>query len=296
MTLTSTKKSIAASAIAVAVLLSTQITAAPSAAALSGTTAKSAAPAKVVVLATVEGQTITSEELQARIKNFPAEYAQAFQQKENRLKVLEQLIDEKVLLIAAKKQGIQNTEAYKKQVQNLQDQLLFNTLLSGTIEKNVKVTDAEARQYYTNNPQQFQELEERKASHILVKTEEQAKDVLKKLQEGGDFATLAKQNSLDNTAANGGELGWVSKGQMVPEFEKATFETGKGSISGVVKTQFGFHIVKVEDIRVRPQLTFEQVQSQIKDALLAEKKRVALADYLANLKKTYKIKETASNI
>ena len=248
------------------------------------------------VVATVEGNTITLDDVQARIKTFPAQYAEAFQNKENRIKVLEQLIDEKVLLVSAKKSGLQNSAEYKKQLEAFQDQLLFNILLAETVDKQVSVTDAEVQAFFTKNPQRFQALEERKVRHILVKTEAEAKDILAKIQAGGDFATFAKQSSQDSTAANGGDLGWVSKGQMVPEFEQATFALAKDGVSDVVKTQFGFHLIKVDDIRVRPALTFEQVKPQIKEALLVEKKRVALADYLGSLKKTYKIKEVTDNI
>ena len=248
------------------------------------------------VVATVEGNVITLNDVHARIKTFPPQYAEAFQNKENRIKVLDQLIDEKVLLLSAKKAGIQNTAEFKNQLATFQEQLLFNMLLANTVEKKIAVSDAEVQAFYTQNPQRFQAVEERKVRHILVKTDAEAKDVLLKIKAGGDFATLAKQSSQDSTAANGGDLGWVSKGQMVPEFEQAAFALNKDGLSDVVKTQFGFHLIKADDIRNRPELTFDQVKAQIKEALLAEKKRVALADYLASLKKTYKIKEVTDNI
>ena len=107
--------------------------------------------------------------------------------------------------------------------------------------------------------------EEVHARHILVPTEDEAKAILAQLKGGADFATLAKEKSKDPGAADGGDLGYFTKEQMVPEFAEVAFKLDKGQLSDPVKTQFGWHIIKVEDKRIKPTPTFEQVKAQIEN-------------------------------
>jgi len=247
-------------------------------------------------VASVQGEAITIEEFQTRLKSFPAQYAAALSQKENKLKILDQMIDEKVLMVAAKKAGIEKSDEFKTQMTSAHNQLLLTLYLRDTVEKKVTVTDQEVRQYYDANPAQFQAQTQRRARHILVKTEVEAKSVLNDLKKGADFATLAKKKSIDPSAQNGGDLGYFAKGQLVPEFEKAVFSMNTGALSSVVKTQFGYHVIRLEDVRTRPAVAFDQVKAQIKDAVLGEKKRKATQDMLVKLKKEYKIKKDESKI
>ena len=249
------------------------------------------------VIATVDGERITLTDLQERIKTYPPQFSAALQQKENKIKVLDQMIDEKLLLVAATNSGIKKTKEYKTQIENAQNQLLLATYIKDKVEKNAVVSDEDAKAYYQNNPSQFKELEQRRASHILVKTEAEAADVLHSLRRGADFAALAKAKSADPSAANGGDLGWFARGQLVPDFEREAFSLPKGQISGIVKTQFGYHVIKIVDVQVRPKVEFnEQVAKQIKEALLAEKKRTLTADCLAKLKKDIKVKKELAKI
>ena len=123
--------------------------------------------------------------------------------------------------------------------------------------------------------------EEVHARHILVPTEAEAKDIEDELKKGADFATLAKEKSKDPGAADGGDLGYFTKDQMVPEFSAAAFKLDKGQISDPVHTQFGWHIIKVEDKRTKPTPTFDQVRGQIEN-YVAHK---AQAEMVENLRK-----------
>ena len=114
--------------------------------------------------------------------------------------------------------------------------------------------------------------EEVKAAHILVATEEEAKDVIKQLDAGKDFAELAKEKSTDSNKDDGGDLGWFGKGRMVPEFEEAAFKLEKGAYTKEpVKSQFGFHVIKVEDKRISPPPAFEQVEPQVRQLVMRDK-------------------------
>jgi peptidyl-prolyl cis-trans isomerase C len=123
------------------------------------------------------------------------------------------------------------------------------------------------------------------ARHILVPTEEEAKKIEDQLKKGADFAELAKKESKDPGASDGGDLGFFTKEQMVPEFSKVAFELEPGKISDPVKTQFGWHIIKVEEKRARKAPDFDQVKPQIEQYVT----RKAQAEYVAKLRETAKV-------
>jgi peptidyl-prolyl cis-trans isomerase C len=124
--------------------------------------------------------------------------------------------------------------------------------------------------------------QEVRARHILVATEGEAKDIEAQLKSGADFATLAKQKSKDPGAAEGGELGYFTKDQMVPEFAEAAFKLDKGQISDPVKTQFGWHVIEVEDKRIKPTPTYDEVKGQLENYVA----RRAQAELVDNLRKS----------
>ena len=127
--------------------------------------------------------------------------------------------------------------------------------------------------------------EEVHARHILVETEDEAKAILEQIKGGADFAALAKEKSKDPGAADGGDLGYFTKDQMVPEFAEVAFKMYPGQLSNPVKTQFGWHLIKVEDKRQRPVPELEAIKEQI-DAYLV---RRAQSEYVAKLRQTAKI-------
>jgi peptidyl-prolyl cis-trans isomerase C len=127
--------------------------------------------------------------------------------------------------------------------------------------------------------------EEVHARHILVATEDEAKAIIAELKKGADFATLAKEKSKDPGAAEGGDLGWFTKDQMVPEFAEVAFKLQKGQISDPVHTQFGWHIIKVEDRRTKPTPTFDQVKAQIENYVSHR----AQAQFVDNLRHSARI-------
>ena len=150
----------------------------------------------------------------------------------------------------------------------------------------VTVTPAEVERYYNQNIQQFQAPEQVRASHILFKTEgkneeevrKQAEEVLKKVKAGGDFAALAKQYSEDSTKDQGGDLGLFGRGRMVPEFETAAFAMQPGQVSDLVKSQFGFHIIKVTERKEPTTTPLEQVRAQIQQQLATQMADAQISD------------------
>ena len=127
--------------------------------------------------------------------------------------------------------------------------------------------------------------EEVRARHILVENEDEAKAILEQIKGGADFATLAKEKSKDPGAADGGDLGYFTKDQMVPQFADVAFKMYPGQLSNPVKTQFGWHVIKVEDKRTKQPPEFAKVKDQIENFLA----RKAQTEYVAKLRQSAKI-------
>jgi len=187
------------------------------------------------------------------------------------------LSDVVVLSQAAEKQGLADRPDVKRRLAFDRSRLLMEALLQDTGK--AALSEEAERQVYNDAVKQMTNEEEVHARHILVPTEDEAKAVLAQLKAGADFATLAKEKSKDPGGAEGGDLGYFTKEQMVPEFAAVAFKLDKGQISDPVKTQFGWHIIKVEDKRIKPTPTFEQVKGQIEN-YVAHRAQAALVEKL----------------
>jgi peptidyl-prolyl cis-trans isomerase C len=197
--------------------------------------------------------------------------------------VLSFLIDMKIVAKAAEDKKIENNEGFKKRLAFVRDRLLMDNLLAS--EGKAAITDDAMKKVYEDASKQITSEQEVHARHILVPTEEEAKKVEDELKKGADFAELAKKESKDPGASDGGDLGFFTKEQMVPEFSKVAFALEPGKISDPVKTQFGWHIIKVEEKRARKAPAFDQVKPQIEQFVT----RKAQADYVAKLRETAKV-------
>jgi parvulin-like peptidyl-prolyl isomerase len=154
----------------------------------------------------------------------------------------------------------------------------------GEAKNKINITDEELLDYFNKNKDSFFEPEKVHALHILVETEEEANNILNKLKEGIiDFAELAKEKSIDPSAKNGGDLGFFARGQMVKEFEDAAFSLKPGEISGIVKTEFGYHIIKCIEKKEAYNPTFEEAKENINNVLKNQKEIEATQNLVSNL-------------
>lgn len=189
------------------------------------------------------------------------------------------------------------------------EQLKTDARVQMTIEKMMeahvadvgRASDAEAREFYDKNPEKFKQGDSVRASHILLRVDPNAPEatktqaralidgILKRAKSGEDFAALAKQHSQDGSARQGGDLGYFERGQMVPAFSEAAFSLKPGQMSGVVTTQFGYHIVKVTDRKPAATVPFEQVAGQIVEYLLTQKKQERATQFVEDVKKRARI-------
>jgi peptidyl-prolyl cis-trans isomerase C len=193
------------------------------------------------------------------------------------------LIDMKIVSQAAEDKKVENNDDFKKRLAFARSRLLMDSLLA--TEGKAATTDEAMKKVYDDAAKQIASEQEVRARHILVETEDEAKAIKAELDKGADFAELAKKKSKDPGASDGGDLGFFTKDQMVPEFSAAAFALEPGKISDPVKSQFGWHIIKVEEKRNRKPPEFDQVKSQIEAYVI----RKAQAEYVAKLREGAKI-------
>jgi peptidyl-prolyl cis-trans isomerase C len=199
--------------------------------------------------------TFAEEEIGGNMPSIPPEQKRDY--------LINYLVDVVVLSQAAEKQKLDDRLNVKHRLAFDRNRLLMEMLLQDAGKS--ALSDAAEHQVYDDAVKQAKSEQEVHARHILVPTEDEAKAILAQLKGGADFAALAKEKSKDPGAAEGGDLGYFTKEQMVPEFAEVAFKLDKGQLSDPVKTQFGWHIIKVEDKRVKPTPAFEQVKPQIEN-------------------------------
>ena len=236
------------------------------------------------ILATVGGMPITEADVNEFLMTLGPR-GQSYNNPEGRKVVLNQLIASKLLLLEAKRNLFETEPEFKAQLAKLRDNLLISYATEKAIAS-AKVTDEDVENYYNENKERFITEESVNASHILVDSEEKALELLAKINAGEiSFEEAAMENSSCPSKANGGNLGDFGKGQMVPEFDTAVFAMEVGEISSApVKTQFGYHLIKLNAKNEPEELPLAEIAPEIKDALLQEKRHSAYDSTINQLK------------
>jgi foldase protein PrsA len=255
------------------------------------------------VVGRVNGEAITKDELYDALKD---QYGQ---------ETLNTLISEKIIKLEIKKHNIevpekdveeefqklvdqyggqeqfdQIFESYGYDQNDIKEDIKMSLQLKKLLEPKITITEEEMKEYFETNKATYDTKEQVKASHILVDSEATAQEVRNKLLAGADFAELAKEYSTDtNNNENGGELGFFSKGNMVAEFENVAFALAVGEISEPVKTEYGYHIIKVEEKQAAKEATYEECQALVKEALFNEKLPTAYNTYFEEIYDEYEI-------
>lgn len=245
------------------------------------------------ILAEVNGTNITTGDFAKEMENLPPYLKPMTETPEGKKEMLETMIVRELVLQQAKKDGIDKSPVVAEKLEELKKRLVVEAFLKKKVEEQANISDADLQKFYDENKDKFKSDAQIKASHILVKDEKTAQEILAKLKEGKAFEELAKQHSVDSAAPKGGDLGWFSRETMLPEFEKAAFALKEGETSGMVKTKFGIHIIKLTGKRPAGQREFAEVKDQIKAALLPSKQQEVFQKLKEDLKKSakYSIKE-----
>jgi parvulin-like peptidyl-prolyl isomerase len=254
-------------------------------------------------LITVNGTKITQQDVdtalmnatQGRFNQVPAD-----KQAEFRKQVLEQLIAKELVFGDAKDTGVLKTKEFKDEFAKVQErvkkELAIQVWQKQQLDK-VNVSNKELKNYYDKNKEEFNEKESVHARHILVKTEDEAKSILKDLKSlkgealKNKFIELAQSKSTGPSGPKGGDLGYFAQGQMVPEFNDKVFNMKVGEVSEPVKTQFGYHVIYLEDKKAKKILAFTEVKSFIEQRLKMEKFKVVMQEKMLKLKNKAKIEQ-----
>ena len=241
------------------------------------------------ILAKVGELTVTEAEVAEFIATL-GQRGSAYNNPEGRKAVLNQLISNKLLLQDARRNLYEGEAAFREQLQKLKEGMLINYAGEKAIAS-ARVDEAEARAYYDEHTAEFQTEESVNASHILVKTEEEANEILKKINAGEiSFEDAAKEYSSCPSKENGGNLGDFGRGQMVPEFDSAVFAMAEGEVtSAPVKTQFGYHLIKLVKKNEAKPMEYAEVKEDLKNMLLNEKRRKAYESKINQLKIMYPV-------
>lgn len=215
--------------------------------------------------------------------------AASYNNPQGRAAVLDQLIEQALFLTDARKNMMEYDPAFKQQLARVKDDLLVQFAISKTIER-VNVTEEEIKTFFDQNPDQFAAQDVVTASHILVDDEAKAEALLKQIQAGEiTFEEAAKAHSSCPSSQNGGSLGEFGRGQMVPEFDEACFSMEVGELRGPIKTQFGYHIIRLDDRKKSEPTKLAEAHDAIREHLLNDKRRKAYQSKVNQLKIMYPV-------
>ncbi len=261
--------------------------------------------ASAVVLATVNGDEITSEEVnkvlmegtQGRFDSLPAD-----KQNELRQRIIEGMIAQELVYDDAKRTGVLDSKEYKQELEALVNRLKVQLAAKVWEQEQfeaIKVDAKEVKAYFDANPDEFVDKEKIRARHILVKTEAEAQAVIRSMKGlsgeklKNEFIAQAKSKSTGPSAAKGGDLGYFPRGQMVPSFNDAAFAMKEGSMSSApVQSQFGYHVIYVEDKKAAKKLGFEDVKNFIEQRLKMDKFKATMEKKMSSLREKAKITYT----
>ncbi|HIQ47587.1 MAG TPA: peptidylprolyl isomerase [Sulfurovum sp.] len=253
------------------------------------------------ILVTVNGTNITKQDAQTFVTaSAPKALFSQLEPSEQRM-VIDRLIEKQLFTELAAKEGIDKKPEFKRNMEKIKAELLVNMWMKEQMD-NALVSDSEAKAFYKKNADKFVSKASMHARHILVKEEKEAKEIIDALKPlkgealKAKFIELAKTKSTGPSGPKGGDLGTFAKGQMVPEFSKAAWGLKKGQITTTpVKTQFGYHVIFLEDKADAAPVPYEKVKDKIITSLKQQQFTAKITQVAKELKSKAKIVETESN-
>ncbi len=240
------------------------------------------------VLATVNGKEITQQDLDMLMQSLSPQVAMQFNGEEGKKRLIDELISQELFFLDAVKNEFDKENEFITELNKVKDNLLKQYAVKKVLD-NITVSDEEVAKYYEENKNYFQNPESVQASHILVDDEETANKVLDEIKAGLSFEEAAKNNSKCPSNSKGGDLGYFTRGKMIPEFEKVAFELEEGEISEPVKTQFGYHIIKLVDKKEPSISPLEEVRTELKRQMVGMKQNEVYMQKTEELKKDYEV-------
>ncbi|HSH36862.1 peptidylprolyl isomerase [Schnuerera sp.] len=241
------------------------------------------------VLATVNGKEITDKEVYNFLNQLAPQTAAQFNTPEGINKLATELVNQELLYLEAVEDGLDKEENFKSQLESVKENVLKQYAINKLFE-NISVSEEEIQNFYNENKEYFKTPESARASHVLVDDEEKAKEILEEINNGLSFEDAATKYSSCPSKQNGGDLGEFTRGKMVPEFEEAAFAMEEGEISEPVKSQFGYHIIKLSSKKESRISALEEVKNQINQQLVMMKQQEKYLNKAEELKNKYDVK------
>lgn len=241
------------------------------------------------VLAVVGNREITTDDVETLLKSLNPQTAMQFRSEGGRKKLLGELVNQELFYLDALAQGLEKEEQYLKEVEKAKTNILKQFAISRLLD-GINVSEDEIAGYYEGNQSQFAAPPSVKAGHILVDELSQAEKISEEIQKGLSFEEAAKNYSSCPSREQGGDLGYFTRGKMVPEFEDAAFDMEAGQVSSPVKTQFGYHLIKVYDKTSGSVKSLDEVRGQISDFLLSQRQQTLYQNRIDELKGKYPVK------
>ncbi|MEG2354007.1 MAG: peptidylprolyl isomerase [Clostridium sp.] len=235
------------------------------------------------IIAKVNGREITQTDLDVLLGGLQPQVAAQFYSQEGQARLLDELINQELLYSDAVSSNYEAEAEFIAEMKQVKANVLKQYALRKVLN-DVKVADADVENYYNENKDMYVQPEMAKASHILVDNEEKASELLAKIREGASFEELAEENSSCPSSQSGGDLGEFARGSMVPEFEEMAFSMNVGDVSEPVKTQFGYHLIKLVDKKTSTAKSFEEVKDAVANQLLGMKQQEAYMAKTTELK------------
>lgn len=241
------------------------------------------------ILAIVEGQKITQNDVNIFIHRLGHQQAPQFQNPEGQKRILDELINQELFLADAKLNQLEQTEEFKNELEKMKDVILTQLNIS-KLMGSVAVSEEEMKKYFEENKAKYVTAEEANTSHILVGSEEECYNIHKEiLDEKISFEDAAKKYSKCPSKENGGNLGSFPRGKMVPEFEEAAFNMTEKEISKPVKTQFGYHLIRLNQLKKAEERKFEDVKKAIQNELITAKQHEIYSNKVNDLHQKFTI-------
>lgn len=241
------------------------------------------------VLAVVGNREITRGAVEALLRSLNPQTAAQFQSESGMKKLVNELASQELFYLDAIEKGMDREDEFVSEVENMKVNLLKQYAVS-RLMSDITVSEDDIVDFYNSNKDTFKSALSVKASHILVETLEKAEEALDKIKKGLPFEDAAELYSTCPSKERGGDLGYFSKGRMVPEFENAAFKMERNQISEPIKTQFGYHLIKVYSKKGGTAKTLDEARSQISQQLLSDKQQSTYQRKIDELKGKYEIK------
>lgn len=250
-----------------------------------------------MLIAQINGKEIRDAEFKVRFSKLSPPLKAKYSDEKGKKEFLEEIVKRELLLQEAKRTGIEKDQALIDRIEEIRERMILNDFLQREVEGKLVTTEKELEDYYNLHKDEFKSPDGARISQIVVKTEEDAGGVLKKLHRGADFARTAKEFSVDIASRNsGGDLGVIQKGKIHPQLDMVIFNMNEGDISDPIKTESGYHIIKLQKKIPGTPLSFNDAKNMVSQRYHIEKRSKVFEDLFASLRSKARVTISEENL